>query len=144
MLWERRTVEDQRREFAQAALECSNFSALCREYGITRRTGMKWNARYEAQEPLSDRSRRPNTSAHPDSGSGRAPDSGAQDRESWVGRKDAPQSAGKPGRAESTLRKDRKQYSAPPWLHQSGGVPEAAAIHSLRERKVQHDVANGL
>ena len=62
MPWERRTVEDQRREFAQAALECSNFSALCREYGITRRTGMKWKARYEAQEPLSDRSRRPNSS----------------------------------------------------------------------------------
>lgn len=62
MPWERRTVEDQRREFAQAALECSNFSALCREYGITRRTGLKWKARYEAQEPLSDRSRRPNTS----------------------------------------------------------------------------------
>lgn len=55
-------MEDQRREFAQAALECSNFSALCREYGITRRTGLKWKARYEAQEPLSDRSRRPNTS----------------------------------------------------------------------------------
>lgn len=62
MPWERRTVEDQRGEFAQAALECSNFSALCREYGITRRTGMKWKARYEAQEPLSDRSRRPNSS----------------------------------------------------------------------------------
>lgn len=55
-------MEDQRKEFAQAALECSNFSALCREYGITRRTGLKWKARYEAQEPLSDRSRRPNTS----------------------------------------------------------------------------------
>lgn len=62
MPWERRTVEDQRGKFAQAALECSNFSALCREYGITRRTGMKWKARYEAQEPLSDRSRRPNSS----------------------------------------------------------------------------------
>lgn len=62
MPWERRTVEDQRGEFAQAALECSNFSALCREYGITRRTGMKWKARYEAQEPLSDHSRRPNSS----------------------------------------------------------------------------------
>ena len=62
MPWERRTVEDQRREFAQTAMVCSNFSALCREYGITRRTGMKWKARYEAQEPLSDRSRRPNTS----------------------------------------------------------------------------------
>lgn len=55
-------MEDQRKEFAQAARECSNFSALCREYGITRRTGLKWKARYEAQEPLSDRSRRPITS----------------------------------------------------------------------------------
>lgn len=62
MPWESRTMEDQRKEFAQAARECSNFSALCREYGITRRTGLKWKARYEAQEPLSDRSRRPITS----------------------------------------------------------------------------------
>lgn len=62
MPWERRTVEDQRREFAQAALVCSNFSALCREYGITRRTGLKWKARYETQESLNDRSRRPHTS----------------------------------------------------------------------------------
>lgn len=62
MSWESRTVEDQRKEFAQAAMTCSNFSALCREYGITRRTGLKWKARYEAQEPLSDRSRRPKQS----------------------------------------------------------------------------------
>ena len=59
MPWESRTVEDQRTEFAQAAMSCRNFSALCREYGITRRTGLKWKARYEAQETMSDRSRRP-------------------------------------------------------------------------------------
>ena len=62
MPWERRTVEEQRREFAQAAKHCSNFSALCREYGITRRTGLKWVARYNANEPLTDRSRRPHSS----------------------------------------------------------------------------------
>ena len=61
MPWESRTVEDQRREFAQAAMYCSNFSALCREYGITRRTGRKWAERYESQQPLTDRSRRPHT-----------------------------------------------------------------------------------
>ena len=61
MPWECRTVEDQRREFAQAAMYCSNFSALCREYGITRRTGRKWVDRYEQQQPLTDRSRRPHT-----------------------------------------------------------------------------------
>ena len=62
MPWECRTVEDQRREFAQAAMYCSNFSALCREFGITRRTGRKWVERYESQQPLTDRSRRPHTS----------------------------------------------------------------------------------
>ena len=61
MPWECRTVEDQRREFAQAALVCSNFSALCREFGITRRTGRKWVERYQVQQPLTDRSRRPHT-----------------------------------------------------------------------------------
>lgn len=62
MPWESRTVEDQRREFAQAAEGCSNFSALCREYGITRRTGRKWVERYKEGMSLSDQSRRPHTS----------------------------------------------------------------------------------
>lgn len=62
MPWESRTVEDQRREFAQAAMHCSNFSALCREYGITRRTGQKWVDRYKECQPLTDRSRRPHSS----------------------------------------------------------------------------------
>lgn len=61
MPWECRTVEDQRKEFAQAAMCCRNFSALCREFGITRRTGRKWVERYETQQPLTDRSRRPHT-----------------------------------------------------------------------------------
>jgi transposase InsO family protein len=55
-------VEDQRREFAQAAMYCSNFSALCREFGIDRHTGYKWKERYAAEQPLTDRSRRPHTS----------------------------------------------------------------------------------
>jgi transposase InsO family protein len=54
-------MEEQRREFAQAAMNCNNFSALCREFGITRRTGLKWVERYKAQQPLTDRSRRPHT-----------------------------------------------------------------------------------
>ena len=62
MPWECRTVEEQRKEFAQAAAMCSNFSALCREFGIDRHTGYKWVARYTAGEPLTDRSRRPYTS----------------------------------------------------------------------------------
>ena len=62
MPWESRTVEDQRREFAQAAVSCGNFSALCREFGVTRRTGLKWLNRYRECQPLTDRSRRPRTS----------------------------------------------------------------------------------
>ena len=62
MPWECRTVEDQRREFAQAAMCCNNFSALCREFGITRRTGLKWVQRYKECQPLTDRSRRPHRS----------------------------------------------------------------------------------
>lgn len=62
MPWECRTVEDQRREFAQAAMYCNNFSALCREFGITRRTGFKWVQRYSEHQPMTDRSRRPHTS----------------------------------------------------------------------------------
>ena len=62
MPWERKTVEEQRKEFAQAAICCSNFSALCREFGIDRHTGYKWRERYAEQQPLADRSRRPHTS----------------------------------------------------------------------------------
>ena len=61
MPWECRTVGNPRKEFAQAAECCSNFSALCREFGITRHTGYKWKERYAAQQPLADRSRRPHT-----------------------------------------------------------------------------------
>ena len=59
MPWECRTVENQRKEFVQAAMYCKNFSALCREFGITRRTGQKWVDRYQNCQPLTDRSRRP-------------------------------------------------------------------------------------
>ena len=59
MPWEIRTVEKQRIEFVFAALNCNNFSALCREYGITRKTGYKWLNRAASGEPVSDMSRRP-------------------------------------------------------------------------------------
>lgn len=59
MPWEHRTVEDQREEFVLAAQGCSNFSALCRAFGISRKSGYKWLRRFEAGEALADRSRRP-------------------------------------------------------------------------------------
>lgn len=59
MPWERKTVEEQRKEFAEAAKETKNFSALCREFGITRKTGYKWVERYAENADLSDKSRKP-------------------------------------------------------------------------------------
>lgn len=59
MPWESRTVEEQRKEFAEAAEDCRNFSALCREFKITRKTGYKWVERYRQGKSLSDQSRRP-------------------------------------------------------------------------------------
>ena len=64
MPWKDKTVEELRKEFAEAAASCPNFSALCREFGITRVTGYKWLKRYEKEESLSDRSRRPNITAN--------------------------------------------------------------------------------
>lgn len=62
MPWESRTVKEQREEFAEAAESSANFSALCREYGITRRTGYKWVERYREGLTLSDQSRKPQNS----------------------------------------------------------------------------------
>ena len=64
MPWKDKTVEELRKEFAEAAKGCSNFSSLCREFGITRATGYKWVERYENDEVLSDRSRRPKVIAN--------------------------------------------------------------------------------
>lgn len=59
MPWESRTVEELRKEFVLAAKNNVNFSALCREFGITRKTGYKWVERYSEGLSLSDKSRKP-------------------------------------------------------------------------------------
>lgn len=58
---------EQRRLFVQRALaEGASLSALCREFGITRKTGRLWRerARTEGTQVLTDRSRRPLHSPH--------------------------------------------------------------------------------
>ncbi|MCL2645158.1 MAG: DDE-type integrase/transposase/recombinase [Betaproteobacteria bacterium] len=54
-----------REEFVERVLrgEASK-TALCREYGISRRTGDKWIGRYQKGEPMSDRSRAPGSIAN--------------------------------------------------------------------------------
>lgn len=56
MPWESKTVEEIRKEFIIAAQEKKNFSSLCREFGITRKTGYKWVGRAMETDNLSDRS----------------------------------------------------------------------------------------
>ena len=56
MPWESKTVEELRKEFIIAANHTNNFSALCREFGITRRTGYNWVQRSKVTSDLSDRS----------------------------------------------------------------------------------------
>jgi transposase InsO family protein len=64
MPWQERTVMAERIEFvAFAAQEGVNIAALCRSFGISRKTGYKWLQRAAAGETDGrDRSRRPQTS----------------------------------------------------------------------------------
>ena len=56
MPWESKTVEEIRKEFIIASKSTNNFSSLCREFGITRKTGYKWVARAKETDDLSNRS----------------------------------------------------------------------------------------
>jgi transposase InsO family protein len=65
MPWPIHDVNTIRREFVTKALtQGASFSALCREYGISRKTGYKWRQRAlnDGLRRLADRSRRPKSS----------------------------------------------------------------------------------
>ena len=59
MSWEQRTVKQQREEFVLSARNCKNFSRLCREFGISRKTGYKWLKRANNGDTMDDQSRQP-------------------------------------------------------------------------------------
>jgi len=62
MPWKETSVISERKEFIkQAKQQEINFNWLCKEYGISRKTGYKWIKRYQAEgvEGLADRSKRP-------------------------------------------------------------------------------------
>ena len=60
MPWKERNLAQMREEFVLRAQKGeATKSALCKEYGITRRTGDKWIARYKAGQSLENQSRRP-------------------------------------------------------------------------------------
>ena len=50
MPWEQKTVIEQREDFVLAAHGCRNFSALCRQFGISRKSGYKWVHRFKEGE----------------------------------------------------------------------------------------------
>jgi len=64
MSWECKTVEEQREAFVNSARDCKNFSAVCREYGISRKTGYKWLSRADIGQSMSDQSKAPNVIAN--------------------------------------------------------------------------------
>ncbi len=62
MPWEERTVQDQRYYFVLEAQHTDNFSALCRIYGISRKTGYKWLQRSQEDAGYHNQSKRPHHS----------------------------------------------------------------------------------
>src|SRR5437763_9286149 len=65
MPWKETTVVSIREEFVLKALEPrTNLAAVCREFGVSRKTGYKWLERYKSGGVLAlrDLSRRPRTS----------------------------------------------------------------------------------
>lgn len=71
MGWKERDRVSLRREFVRLArVEGTNMSALCRQFGISRKTGYKWLDRFEEEgDPgLEDRSCRPKTIRDPTPG----------------------------------------------------------------------------
>lgn len=66
MVWKEKCSVTLREEFVLEALEPkANMAALCRKYGISRKTGYKWLSRFKTsgRAGLNDRSRRPNGSS---------------------------------------------------------------------------------
>jgi transposase InsO family protein len=52
MPWRARTIVNERLNFiAELQREDASFSEVCRRFGISRRTGYKWQGRYEAEGP---------------------------------------------------------------------------------------------
>jgi transposase InsO family protein len=65
MPWQEVSVVDQRREFVRLAMqEGANRRELCRRFGIHPETGYKWLGRWQADQDVADRSRRPHSSPH--------------------------------------------------------------------------------
>ena len=65
MPWPKKEPMDQRIEFAMRAVRSDNFRALCAEYGISTKTGYKWQKRFleRGAAGMAEQSRRPHRHA---------------------------------------------------------------------------------
>jgi putative transposase len=65
MPWKETQKMDQRIEFAMKAVNSESFTDLCREYGISRKTGYKWRERFVSRgvAGMEEESRRPQSHA---------------------------------------------------------------------------------
>ena len=65
MPWKGRSIMDQRQEFVMKSLKAEKpFRELCKEYGISEKTGYKWKNRFmeDGTNGLMDMSKRPKNS----------------------------------------------------------------------------------
>ena len=111
-------------------------SDVCREFGISRKTGYKIFDRYKEDglEALCDRSRRPVRYANQLPDAGRAADRRAQARQAALGRQQDPRAAGQEaGRRPADAGQEHDPCRArPPW---PGQACPPAAPQGARERR---------
>jgi transposase InsO family protein len=142
MVWMEKSLVSQRQEFVlMAAQDGANVRALCRQFGISLKTGYKWINRH-ADEPtpqaLHDRSRRPmaSPSRSPESLE-RAVVELRQAHPAWGGRKIARRLAdlGQGQLAPSTVTRI---------LHRHGLVSPQASAQAQPWQRFEHEVPNNL
>jgi transposase len=87
MPWKESSVMDERLCFVGRLLDGEQMSLVCREFGISRKTGYKIFDRYKDHglEALTDRSRRPVRYANQFAPTDREPDCQAQARQTSLG-----------------------------------------------------------
>src|SRR4051794_10456465 len=98
--WRASSVMEERLRFVARLLDGEAMSNVCREFGISRKTGYKIFDRYKERglEALSDRSRRPVRYANQLPTQIETPDRPAQGREAVLGCAQDPRAPGQAGR----------------------------------------------
>ncbi|MET4219596.1 transposase [Bradyrhizobium sp. LB7.2] len=88
MPWKASSVMEERLRFVARLLDGEAMTDVCRDFGVSRKTGYKMFDRYKEHglEALSDRSRRAGALRQPAAGAAREPDCPAQGREAALGR----------------------------------------------------------